>query len=1076
MNYTFANVLVISAIILFVLAVIAWSRKNAPGAKSLAFVLLAIGVWSLTYGLRWTTDQLPEIYFWLNMAFSGIVVGPAAMLVFAIQYSNPSWKLTLKRFGLLSIEPIITLGMIWSDPWHHFFYGNPRSIYSVYDGGFWLWFNALYSLTLITLAVIVLIRFTRQLPEIARHQSKIIIWGYVIPLIFSVFDIMGLSPFQNVDCTPFSFISSGFLVIYGFLFHKLLDITPIAYAKLAQTTADALIILDNHWRIVDVNSAARKLFCGSSDLIGEDASQVFAAWPEILSALEKNEEIPLILQKTPDCAKVFDVQIIPLKDNKKGYEGVYLTFHDITRFQETEDALQASENKIRSLFLSITDNIFILDKDGKYLEIAPTNPQSSELINKDPFHLIGKTVPDVFPTEVAAIIMDAIHKSLKAGRLLQVDYPMMINGKGFWFSGNVGRLTHDTVIWVARDITERKQMEQTLRESSARLAMAQSISHTGSWEYNLKTEEFWASDEYYRILGIDIEKPVKSIIELNEYFTYPDKPDWTDSIHDVWEGISSIDKDIEIIRKGEFDSRVLHIIASAFYDVDNKPYKFSGVIQDITSQKQVEKALEKRMLALTRPLDKPGNLDIEDLFNMEEIQKLQDDFANATGVASLITRKDGVPITRASYFGRLCAEMIRMTEKGRNDCYKVDAELSNFTGNHPLHAPCLNIGCFHAGAPILVAGQHIATWVIGQVKVEDSTEETAMQYFRKLGLNEEQALAAYRELPSMSQERFNNISQALFTLTTQLSNIAYQNVQQARFITERRQAEEALQESEHKLRSIFSAMTDVIMIFNREGIFREVPTTGTLKYNDPSNLYVNKSIKDVLQPEIASLFYKTIQQTLELNQMTKVDYSLPIGGFNYWFSANVSPLTEDSVVWVARDITERKNAEDSLHFQSMHDNLTGLYNRQYYETEIERLQRSRLFPISILVMDVDGLKWVNDHRGHSMGDELLKRVAGVLKSAFRPEDMVARMGGDEFVVVLPQTDESTAQQAMQRLEKILEKHNQLFPADQKLGLSIGVATGGQGLLLTEIFKLADQAMYIMKNKKKELAVIEGYLH
>jgi diguanylate cyclase (GGDEF)-like protein len=153
----------------------------------------------------------------------------------------------------------------------------------------------------------------------------------------------------------------------------------------------------------------------------------------------------------------------------------------------------------------------------------------------------------------------------------------------------------------------------------------------------------------------------------------------------------------------------------------------------------------------------------------------------------------------------------------------------------------------------------------------------------------------------------------------------------------------------------------------------------------------------------------------------------------------------------------------------MHDILTGLYNRQYFETEVERLQRSRLFPVSILVMDVDGLKWVNDHRGHSAGDELLQRVAGLLKSSFRPEDLVARMGGDEFVVVLPETDEPAARQIMQRLEDTLARHNQLFPSDQCLGLSIGSATGGQGILLTEVFKQADQAMYLKKSRKKEMA-------
>ncbi len=264
-------------------------------------------------------------------------------------------------------------------------------------------------------------------------------------------------------------------------------------------------------------------------------------------------------------------------------------------------------------------------------------------------------------------------------------------------------------------------------------------------------------------------------------------------------------------------------------------------------------------------------------------------------------------------------------------------------------------------------------------------------------------------------------------------------------------------------------MTDVIIIYDSKGYYREIPPTGSQRYFRPLNELINRSISEVMPPEISSLFLNTIHLTLQSKETTRVDYSLNIGGIEYWFSANVSPLTSDSVIWVARDITDRKKAEENLQYQNLHDILTGLYNRQYYETEIDRLQRSRVFPISILVMDVDGLKWVNDHHGHNAGDELLKRVAVILKSAFRPEDMVARMGGDEFVVVLPETGESAARQAVDRLEKIIQKHNELFPPDQSLGLSIGYSTGGQGILLTEVFKMADQAMYLKKNAKKELA-------
>ena len=365
-----------------------------------------------------------------------------------------------------------------------------------------------------------------------------------------------------------------------------------------------------------------------------------------------------------------------------------------------------------------------------------------------------------------------------------------------------------------------------------------------------------------------------------------------------------------------------------------------------------------------------------------------------------------------------------------------------------------------------MGGHHVANWLIGQVRDDAQDEEVVRKYAREIEADEEEVIVAYREAPAMSQEKFAEVARALFTLADQLSKAAYQNVQQARFISERQRAEDALKSSENKLRSLFKAMTDVIIIYGKDGKYLEIGQTNSGLLYRPPDLLLNKTVSDVFPPETAEFFMTIIRQTLTTKDMVQVDYQLPINGMNCWFAANVSPLTEDKVIWVARDITERKKVEDSLHYQSTHDILTGLYNRQYYETEIIRLQNSRQFPISIMVLDIDGLKWVNDNRGHSAGDELLQRTAAILKSTFRPEDMVARMGGDEFVVVLPHTNEEAVTLVNKRLEEILKKHNELFQSDNSLGISIGSATGNSGILLTEVFRLADEAMYQDKVRKK----------
>ncbi|MDD2997720.1 MAG: PocR ligand-binding domain-containing protein [Candidatus Riflebacteria bacterium] len=204
-------------------------------------------------------------------------------------------------------------------------------------------------------------------------------------------------------------------------------------------------------------------------------------------------------------------------------------------------------------------------------------------------------------------------------------------------------------------------------------------------------------------------------------------------------------------------------------------------------------------------MDNTGQIDLEDLFDLNDIQKLQDEFARATGVATIITRPDGVPITRPGNFTRLCNDIIRKSKKGCENCYKSDAVIGRLCIDGPVIQPCLSGGLWDAGAGITVGGKHIANWLIGQVRNEAQTEEKMRSYAREIGVDEEKVIAAFREVPSMTKERFANIAQMLFTIANQLSTLAYQNLQRARFIAERKKADQTLRRERERLQFIIDA-------------------------------------------------------------------------------------------------------------------------------------------------------------------------------------------------------------------------------------------------------------------------------
>ncbi|MCX8063236.1 MAG: PAS domain S-box protein, partial [Anaerolineales bacterium] len=165
------------------------------------------------------------------------------------------------------------------------------------------------------------------------------------------------------------------------------------------------------------------------------------------------------------------------------------------------------------------------------------------------------------------------------------------------------------------------------------------------------------------------------------------------------------------------------------------------------------------------------------------------------------------------------------------------------------------------------------------------------------------------------------------------------------------------------------------------------------------------------------------------------------------------------------DLSDRKQKEQKLEYLSSHDTLTDLYNRAYFEIALSRMESENILPISILVADVDGLKRVNDEQGHRAGDKLLRSAAEILRACFRSEDVVARIGGDEFAVLLPHADDRVAEQLVHRIASNLRRYNLCHP-QSPVHLSYGIATASQPMPLAQLFNQADRKMYEHKARKR----------
>ncbi len=165
-------------------------------------------------------------------------------------------------------------------------------------------------------------------------------------------------------------------------------------------------------------------------------------------------------------------------------------------------------------------------------------------------------------------------------------------------------------------------------------------------------------------------------------------------------------------------------------------------------------------------------------------------------------------------------------------------------------------------------------------------------------------------------------------------------------------------------------------------------------------------------------------------------------------------------VMVFRDVTERKHKQDEILYLSYHDSLTGLYNRRYIEETIRKFEPESPFPLSVIMGDINGLKAINESLGHTEGDRFLMETSRLLAQVCRPTDILARWGGDEFIMLLPNTD---AAQAEQICETIREAFTPLSPENLSLSISLGYAThSGESDGIARAISTAEESMYTQK--------------
>ena len=270
-----------------------------------------------------------------------------------------------------------------------------------------------------------------------------------------------------------------------------------------------------------------------------------------------------------------------------------------------------------------------------------------------------------------------------------------------------------------------------------------------------------------------------------------------------------------------------------------------------------------------------------------------------------------------------------------------------------------------------------------------------------------------------------------------------------------------LEKSENRFSAFLNVMPDVFFLIDRSGKLVDSYLENTIVATHIQAGFLGANIKEMkfIDENTATCVFQNIEKLIKTGEIQTFEFTSINLEKNVFYEARFVLCGDDKVLVLVRDISERTKTESKLYNMSIHDVLTGIYNRNYFEHGLDKYNNKDLTGIGIVICDLDGLKVVNDTLGHDVGDEYLRIVANVLKECFGKDDIIARIGGDEFAVLINNTTTKKLEAIALKTDKLLNIINSkdyVISVSMSLGYCVG---NNRHKDLRELLKIADNVMY-----------------
>jgi len=1027
-NFYVSLIYLLAAVPYAWLGLFAWRKRPAVAVTPFAWAMLGLSVWSFAYSLELFLPFLPAKIFLTKIEYVGVISIPVFLLFFSFEYTGKSHLLTLRARFLIWVVPLLCLLMVWTNDLRHWMWESETILFInglellAVRYGLFFWIHTFYSFVLTIFAGIVLIMEVVQRPGVYRIQIGLIVFGILTLLAGSLLSINKFNPILNLNITPLLFLPAALGLSWAIVRYRLLEILPLEHLAVLKSMKDGIIVVNLDKRILYVNPLVENLIGRmEADVIGQPLSHISEEYGETLASyitgIEHQAEMTI---GTGDQTQVFEVTISPVSSlnaaqNLLGSDSM-ITLHDITERKKAEAALRRRETMMSAISLA-----------------------AEQLLKESTWE---HNVPG---------ILEKIGQAASVSRV----YVFMnyLDEKGVIY-------TSQCYEWAAPGVTPQ-------------------INNPSLQHVNLREAGFarWEEQLSKRIpiYGSLREFPEseKDILQKQNIISMALMPIF---VENHWWGFIGLDECTYERQWIGTELEALHITADIFGSAETRArtelrllrrQQALTLLQDIVSE-----ALRARTL---NHMARDIGVRLANLINANGcLITLWDEsnaqtFPLATYGMSTDTYLSLQPVSGGHTFTEMALRLghALVVDDAYNSPY-LDREIAKHCPSRsliilPLIAARTKLGAiilffkeYHHFQPeeisICEQASHLIELAFEKFKAMEQAQRRAdtSETLRKAGA----AIAESLETDEAVARVFEQLKQVIpyDTASVQLLNgNELEIVGGSGFIDPK---------AVIGIRFVIPGNNPntVVVETGKPYLLRE---TGDVysEFKKPPHNHIHSwlGVPLIVQDKLIGLL--TID-SVEENHFTDDDINIATT-----FANQVSIALENARIF--------KKTQD----QALTDPLTGVYNRRglFDLAKVDFLRSLSLgHPLSGIMIDLDHFKNINDTYGHSAGDQVLRELAKRCKNCVRGLDYVGRYGGEEFLVILPETNINIGMIVAERLRKVIAGKPIIVGEDLELNVtaSLGIAQRDENTTTLEmLINRADQAMYVAKHKGRNRVAI-----